>query len=56
LLFCKRCKIDGVDIDYEHVVDDEDAEFFTAILTALGDKLHPEGFHVSGAFGVTRAP
>ena len=56
LSFCKKWNIDGVDIDYEHVITAEDAEFLTAIVTALGNKLHPEGFHVSGAFGISRQP
>ena len=56
LSFCKKWKIDGVDIDYEHIVTTEDADFLTAIVTALVDKLHPEGYHVSGAFGINRQP
>tara|TARA_B110000208_G_scaffold170579_1_gene212238 strand:- start:37927 stop:39009 length:1083 start_codon:yes stop_codon:yes gene_type:complete len=56
LAFCKKWDIDGVDIDYEHVITTEDAGFLTAIVTALRDKLHPEGFHVSGAFGISRQP
>lgn len=54
LSFCKRWEIDGVDIDYEHVKNDDDAAFLTAIVTALGDKLHPEGYHVNGTFGISR--
>lgn len=56
LSFCKKWDIDGVDIDYEHVTTPKDANFLTAIVTALGDKLHPEGYHVSGAFGISRQP
>jgi len=56
LAFCELWEIDGVDIDYEHVITEDDAAYLTAIVTALRNKLQPKGFHVSGAFGISRQP
>lgn len=54
LSFLKRHNMDGVDVDYEHPDDDYDIANLATLFTALRNKLHPEGMHVSGAFGGTR--
>ena len=54
LAFCKEWGISAIDIDYEHVKNEDDKVFLTAIVTALRDAFHPEGLHVTGAFGASR--
>lgn len=54
LAFCKEWGISAIDIDYEHVKNEDDKVFLTAIVTALRNAFHPEGLHVTGAFGASR--
>ncbi len=55
LNFCNQYNISAVDVDYEHPDDAYDIANLATLFKALGDKLHPAGKHVTGAFGASRA-